>query len=206
MKKFVQSLVLAFAFIFLAAPAVSANSNNNPAGNNGFVKINNQLAPDSIPNNHPHVSCTFSVEFYNYDKGDYNASVKFELQQPAAGSGYSLSVAKGSLNPFTGGDAAGGGNDLDASEVYKLAFTGQPHDKQGYHVKLTVNAPGSKGSDKKHKVFWVKPCNETEPQVLGTSTPGTLPVTGASASATLLAASVAGVGYAGRYLQLKRRG
>ena len=35
---------------------------------------------------------------------------------------------------------------------------GEPHPIQGYHVKLTVNAPGSIGADTKYKVFWVTGC------------------------------------------------
>lgn len=158
------------------APAYATNT-HNPAGNNGFVKINNELAPDDIPQNHPHVSCTFNVEFYNYDKNNSKANVQFELQAPTNKSEHTLTVKSGNLNPFIGNDAAGGGNDLDARESYTLAFGGQAHPNQGYHVKVTVEAPGSKGSDKKHKVFWVQPCATT-----GTSTPGsTQQVLGATA-------------------------
>lgn len=212
-KRFIQFVLLLVVTAFVFAPSAYATSNHNPGGNNGFVKINNELAPDDIPNNHPHVSCTFSVEFYNYDKGDYKADVNFSLQQPTAGAGYSLTVASGNLKPFIGGDNAGGGNDLDASEVYKLTFTGKEHAQQGYHVKLVVNAPGSKGSDKKQKVFWVKPCATTttttnptnNPQVLGTSTPHILPVTGVPTSLVVLGSSLVGfAGYLGHYF-VKRR-
>jgi hypothetical protein len=102
--------------------------------------------------------------------------VNFALQNPTAGSGYSLTT-QGNANPTIGGDAAGGGNDLDAVETYKLTFSGKPHAKQGYHVKLTIHADGSRGADVKHKVFWVKPCVESGSggQVLGGSTSATLP-------------------------------
>lgn len=152
------AVILVTMFAVTVANVHAATDSHNPAGNNGTVKINDELAPDSIPNNHPHVSCTFSVDFYNYDKGDYNATVDFELQPPTAGNNHSLTVTTGNLHPFIGGDGAGGGKDLDASEKYTLAFTGSAHPQQGYHVKLTITAPGSQGSDKKHKVFWVKPC------------------------------------------------
>lgn len=208
LKKLMQSLAIAAVLTLFVTPVAHATGDHNPGGNNGFVKINNELAPDSIPNNHPHVNCKFSVEFYNFDKGDYKAKVEFRLHSPTAGDGYTLKVASGNLRPFIGSDTAGGGNDLDASEVYKLAFTGKQHEQQGYHVKLTVHAPGSKGSDKKHKVFWVSPCAATSPtHVLGSSTPipDTMPETGSPMALSLLAGSVAGlVGYTGRLLHLRR--
>nr|MBA2599991.1 hypothetical protein [Actinomycetota bacterium] len=49
---------------------------------------------------------------------------------------------------------------IDLSDA--LAESGAtPHAKQGYHVKLTVNADGSQGADSKHKVFWVQSCEST---------------------------------------------
>lgn len=182
------------------APAYATNS-PNPAGNNGFVKINNEVAPDSIPQNHPHVSCTFMVEFYNYDKNNNKADVSFELQAPTNKAEHKLTVTKGNLHPFIGEDAAGGGNDLDARETYTLGFNGEAHEKQGYHVKLTVEAPGSKGSGKKHKVFWVQPCATTPsspPTVAGVSTtntqlqqPTSLPVTGGTLNSALFIGGLA---------------
>lgn len=207
MVKKIQLVTLSIVAVLVMAPTTYATSSGNPTGNNGFVKINNELALDDIPNNHPHVGCTFSVEFYNFDKGDYKADVQFTLHEPTAGTGYSLKVASGNLKPFIGGENAGGGTDLDASEVYKLTFTGTPHEQQGYHVKLVVHAPGSQGSDKKQKVFWVNPCTENSNRdVLGTTTPDTLPVTGAPTSLVIATSSALGVvGYVGRYLHLKRR-
>ena len=142
----------------LKAVTVEAAKSNNPSGNNGFIKVNEQEMPDSIPNNDPHVSCNLKVEFYNYDQNpNYRANVSFALQNPTVKSGQTMTVS-GDTNPFIGEDSAGGGNDLDAVKSYKLAFTGAPHAKQGYHVKLTIHADGSRGANVKHKVFWVKPC------------------------------------------------
>lgn len=184
-----------------AAPTTAATT-RNPSGNNGFIKVNEEIVPDSIPNNDPHVSCRFKVEFYNYDYSPaYKARVTFALHNPTAGAGYTLTT-QGNTFPQIGSDAAGGGNDLDAVETYTLGFTGQPHSAQGYHVKLTVHADGSRGADVKHKVFWVQPC--TAPAVSGTSghvlaastakatLPASLPSTGSNnllASAVILAAS-----------------
>lgn len=174
-----------------------AGSNHNPAGNNGDVKIS-EGANDGIPQNDPHVGCTFFVEFYNYDKNNSNANVNFALQAPTNRSGDSLTVVNGNLHPFIGGDSAGGGKDLDAREQYTLSFTGTPQANQGYHVRLTVDAPGSKGHGTKQKVFWVKPCVQTASA--GTTTPSStnptatvLPNTGNNISTSILFGSIATV-------------
>ena len=160
MKRFVRFGVLAAAVGILAAvgPLSLASAKNgpksDPKGNNGTVKIDG-VAFDDAPNNEPHVGCSFQVDFYGYDQGDLNATVTFEGQAPTGG---------GTLLTDTiaiGEDAAGGGTDLDASRTYDLSaalanVTPQPN--QGDHVKLTVNADGSQGSDVKHKVFWVSGC------------------------------------------------
>ncbi|MDQ1517553.1 MAG: hypothetical protein QOE80_3383 [Actinomycetota bacterium] len=49
-----------------------------------------------------------------------------------------------------------------------------PHAKQGYHVKVTIHADGSKGSDVKHKVFWVSPCPESPTTTTTENTPTTV--------------------------------
>jgi len=64
---------------------------------------------------------------------------------------------------FTGnGGQPGAGDGRDHLEWYTLSFTGDPHPEQGYHVKVTVDTPHSKGSTTKSKVFWVGPCAEDE--------------------------------------------
>ncbi|MFI6830731.1 hypothetical protein ACIBG5_26775 [Kribbella sp. NPDC050241] len=160
-----------------ADQSVAANGHKgNPPGNNGTVKIEDDDIQSGPPDNNPHQGCTFVVEFYNYDKDpSFNATVTFEDQAPTADAG--LQVVSGNLQPFIGEDAAGGGTDLDARETYTLKFTGQPHPQQGYHVKLTVNAPGSIGNDVKHKVFWVEGCNTTTPPTTPPTSPPTTPPT-----------------------------
>ncbi|TWD82735.1 hypothetical protein FB561_3875 [Kribbella amoyensis] len=174
------SLLLGAAAL-VAAPAASADQSaatskgGNPPGNNGTVKIEGVDLQSGPPDNNPHQGCTFVVEFYNFDQGDLNAKVTFEDQAPTADAG--LQVVSGDLTPFIGGDPAGGGNDLDARETYTLKFSGEPHPKQGYHVKLTVNAPGSIGNDTKHKVFWVEGCTTTTPPTTPPTTEPTSPST-----------------------------
>lgn len=167
-KRFFRTFLLLAAFVMTAfstnlLPVTAAGATNgnqgNPGGNNGFVKVNGTKF-DNIPNNQPHVGCTFRLEFYNYDLTSGNAVVNFELQSPTKGPGYSLTVTGGNLTPNIDGDANGGSNDLDADETYTLGFTGTPHQNQGYHVKLTVTAQGTNGNDTKHKVFWVQPCEK----------------------------------------------
>ena len=140
-----------FAMIALFGSALA-----DSLGNNGTVKIDG-VEFDSHPDNEPHVGCFFEVDFYGFDEGVGNATVTFEMHPPT-GTGLIL-------QNFVdiGEDAAGGGTDLDAEVFYDLngGFTGvEAHPQQGYHVKLTVNAPGSIGADTKHKVFWVTGCDD----------------------------------------------
>ena len=132
-------------------------------GNNGTVKITPLGETDGTPNNHPHVGCSFQVEWYGYDKGDDIVSrVSFAMHAPTSNVGLSVS---GPSSVFVGGDAASGAGTatgLDGREIYTLSFDGAGHPKQGYHVKLTVTTPYSQGNDTKTKVFWVQGCEDTE--------------------------------------------
>lgn len=163
----------AAALVLLSAPAVAAPGHGQAhghgrghavadrPGNNGTIKVDGQPFDDH-PGNEPHVGCVLQVDFYNYGKGDFHADVTFSPHAPTASS--SITVTAGDPRPFVGEDPPGGGTDLDAHETYRLSFTGAPHPKQGYHVKLTVHAPQSNGADTKHKVFWVKNCATTPPR------------------------------------------
>ena len=152
--------VVVMSMLLILVVVAPAAAKKNPPGNNGTVKID-RIAFDDHPNNQPHVGCQFQVDFYGFDADpSYFATVIFELHAPTANS-RTMDVTSGDLTPFIGGDDnSGGGSEagLDASETYTLAFTGAPHAQQGYHVKLTVHAPGSHGADTKHKVFWVEGC------------------------------------------------
>lgn len=145
-----------------ADPAVAAGG--DPPGNNGTVKIAELGDMDAPPDNDPHVGCTFTVEWYGFDQGpDIISDVTFEMQAPT--SDVVLDV-DGPAQVFVGGDPASGAGTptgLDGREVYTLMFHGDPHPVQGYHVKLTVHTPGSQGSDKKSKVFWVQGCQAPPP-------------------------------------------
>jgi hypothetical protein len=139
------------AIAAVATTAIAAD----PKGANGTVKIDGQPF-DTHPNNQPHVSCVFQVDFYGFDEGNFNADVTFTIHPP---SGKGRVIRTDTV--FIGEDAAGGGTDLDAERTYDLNFDvlARERHKQGFHIKLTVKAPGRGGKiAKKSKVFWAKDC------------------------------------------------
>lgn len=129
------------------------------AGNNGTIKVDG-VEFDSHPDNQPHVGCTFEVDFYGYDLGDYDAEVTFEAQAPT-GDGVLLTDTV-----FIGEDDSSGAatpEGLDAHVEYDLTsvLAGfEPQPQQGYHVSLTINAEYAQGADVKHKTFWVEGCEQ----------------------------------------------
>jgi hypothetical protein len=149
--------VLIGLVVALVAIAVAATTaiGADPKGANGTVKIDGKPF-DTHPNNQPHVGCVFQVDFYGFDQGPFNARVTFTIQPP---SGKGRVIRRDTV--FVGEDAAGGGTDLDAERTYDLnmdVFARERH-KQGFHIKLTVEAPGRGGKiATKHKVFWARDC------------------------------------------------
>ena len=133
----------------------------DPPGNNGTVKVAPAGENDGTPDNNPHVGCTFQIEWYGFDEGsDIVSTVGFAMHSPTSDVGLSGTSPE---EVFVGGDpATGAGTEtgLDGVQQYTLAFDGEPHAQQGYHVKLTVHTPYSQGSDTKHKVYWVEGCDE----------------------------------------------
>ena len=168
----VLSLATGLTMIAAAGSAAAAGK-PDPGGNNGTVKVAGIGDLDQVPDNEPHLGCTFTVQWYGYrlpagDVGPIQADVSFALQHPTTGAGYSLTVASGDTTPsFTPLSSSGAGSGLDHEEVYTLALRGTAQPQQGYHVKLTVHTPHSKGSDVKHKVFWVGPCTVPSPSSSG---------------------------------------
>src|SRR6478735_125840 len=96
---------------------------SDPAGNNGTVKIAPLGDFDGIPNNTPHVGCTFLVEWYGFDQGaDIISTVSFAEQAPTTGVGMTVS---GPSQVFVGGDPASGAGTatgLDGRQQYTLSF------------------------------------------------------------------------------------
>ena len=173
--------------IMLTGLAFALPAEADPKGNNGTIKIDGLPLKDGQANE-PHVACDFNLEFFGYDKGNLNASVTFALQAPTRRAQGDQVLLTDSI-PI-GEDAAGGATDADASRKYQLDFTGvTPHPQQGYHVKVTIHAQGSQGADKKHKVFWVQPCEvpTTPTTTTTTSTPTTVATTPPSTTPTTTA-------------------
>ncbi|HUH16650.1 MAG TPA: hypothetical protein VMM85_01750 [Methylomirabilota bacterium] len=157
----IAPLIILLSMLLTLTVATPVAAKKNPPGNNGTVKID-ALEFDKHPNNQPHVGCIFEVDFYGFDEGDLWADVTFTAHPPTGG-GVLLHdrVFIGDDDNSGGGSQAG----WDASAEYDLsqALAGYPVHRQGYHVKLTVNADGSQGADTKHKVFWVQPCAAPPP-------------------------------------------
>ncbi|MGH3352148.1 MAG: hypothetical protein ACRDPS_15880 [Nocardioides sp.] len=154
------------------APAFATGDQGDPAGNNGTVKIIKHGNIDDIPNNEPHVGCTLDVEWYGFDEGeDVISKINFELHAPTLTG--ELSV-EGPAEVNVGADAASGAgteDGFDARQAYTLSSTGLAHPKQGFHVKVTIHTPRSKGNDTKTKVFWFQNCETEEPTEEPTPTP-----------------------------------
>ena len=93
----------------------------NPPGNNGTVKIDDTPF-DDLPNNEPHVGCSFQVDFYGYDEGDLDAQVTFEAHPPTGPVQVLLTdtVFIGEDDNSGGGSEAG----LDASVTYTWTSPG----------------------------------------------------------------------------------
>ena len=145
----------ALAMVF---PASTLFAGSNPPGNNGTIKVDG-LDFDSAPNNEPHVTCPFEIDFYGFDQGDLFADVTFEVHPPTGNAVIATDTV------FIGeDDNSGGGSEagLDAHRQYNLAdalSSYTPHPQQGFHIRLTINADGSQGADTKHKIFWVTDCS-----------------------------------------------
>ncbi len=158
--------ILSLSTSAFAAPSEKSRARgNDPSGNNGTIKIDGSPF-DEAPDNEPHVGCTFQIDFYGFDRGStYFSEVSFEGIAPTGGG--ALVPTEGSTSVFVGEDSAGGGTDLDGSELYDLTnalSAVEPHPQQGYHVKVTVHTPFSRGADVKHKVLWITPCAAPAPE------------------------------------------
>ncbi len=145
-----------FAIAALIGNVAIVSAGGNPPGNSGTIKID-ALPFDTRPDNEPHVTCPFQVDFYGFD-ANATARLTFEADPPT-GRGILL-IDNVQLD---GDDASGGGSEAGLNSEFTYDLSGplaayQPHPKQGYHVTLTVNVTGSQGADTKHKVFWAEDC------------------------------------------------
>jgi hypothetical protein len=164
----------------------SAAPNGDPPGANGTIKIH-QSDNDQGTENQPHVTCTFTVQFFGFDTNEQGRLVF--TAHPPTGDGVLLD--SGTVTIST--DAAGGGpNDPDAALTFSLNDFNlddiSPHPIQGFHVKLTVTTTGGAT---KHKVFWVKPCASPSPSSSPTVSPSQSPSVSPSESTTAPESSAA---------------
>ncbi|HEX5086665.1 MAG TPA: hypothetical protein VFV89_02585 [Nocardioides sp.] len=152
-----RGLAAAATLTFVAWAATALPAQADPPGNNGTVKVTPHAGSDDSQNN-AHVSCSFDLDWYGFDQGeDIVSTVDFTMQAPTSDATVS---ATDPAQVFVGEDPAGGGTDFDGEATYTLDFAGAPDPQQGYHVKVTVHTPGSRGADTKSKVFWVQPCDD----------------------------------------------
>ena len=167
----------------LALMSIQSAAADDPAGSNGTIKIVGHGEIDSVPDNNPHQGCTLGVEWYGFDEGDLTSTVTFQLWAPTRGD---LTV-DGDRTVSVGGDAAGGGRDLDGREFYTMHPAAAPHAQQGFHVKITVSTPGARRTETKSKVIWVQGCDPSTPAPTPTTTPTTpttIPTTPSTTSTT----------------------
>ena len=155
------AILVAAVLVLGAAPAVAAG---NPSGNNGTIKLSEVGGPEDQSND-PKLPCSFEVQWYGFDAGDeLKSEVSFAGQGADAGVGIKVT---GATEVFIGEDAAGGGTDHDATQVYTLAFDAPAaNPTAGHHVKVTTENDGSRGSDTKFKAFHVRPCAVVTPPVV----------------------------------------
>jgi len=173
----VGSLTLTAGLALMSTHSASAA---DPAGSNGTIKIVGHGEIDSVPDNNPHQGCTLGVEWYDFDEGDLTSTVTFQLWAPTRGD---LAV-DGDQTVSVGGDAAGGGTDLDGREFYTMHPAGIPNAQQGFHVRITVSTPGAKRTETKSKVIWVQGCDPSTPTPTPAPAPATSTPTPAPATST----------------------
>ncbi|MCU1589955.1 MAG: hypothetical protein JWP11_1211, partial [Frankiales bacterium] len=129
----------------------SKDAGHNPPGNNGTIKIDYAAPADSGHANRPHPGCAFQLRMFDFDTNQYG-SITFEGQAPTK-----LGTLLTQPHMLLSNDAAGGGQDVDETYSYtaaQLGLIGKPQAKQGWHIKVSVNADNAPGGAK-HKVFWL---------------------------------------------------
>lgn len=215
------------ACLAIATPAFATD----PAGNNGTVKIDNNILDDNDRANRPHVPCDFQVRFFNFDLNQ-EAKITFTIHPPSSAERTVLYTE----TKVVSDDEAKGGQDEDAVFDYSAATWGldkyKLQENQGYHVKLTIESDGVPGGVK-HKVFWLQPCTTSTESPSPTPTPtesesptsnpsspgaslsggagggngengGSLPLTGVAATSTALT-GLALIGGGAALMVLRRR-
>ena len=171
----------------------SKDAKGDPAGNNGTIKINTFGGPTTHANR-PHPGCDFRLSLFNFDD-DQTGTITFVGHAPTAGAVTKQPLAGTRL---LSDDAAGGGQDVDKTfdvRGSELGLTGTPHAKQGFHIKVLVDADNAPGGAKQ-KVFWLScptttvasPTSAVTTNTVTGTTTKTTEVTGATTGAATGAA------------------
>jgi LPXTG-motif cell wall-anchored protein len=213
------AIVAALASAGVTAAASTAAA-TEPSGNNGTVKIDAVPFDNWPPNNEPHVTCEFEIQFFGFDEGQ-TADITLKGQPPSSEGNTFITVKEWNDVDISDDAAGGAANDPDvriqvsADELDLSAL--EPHDKQGYHLKLIIDSP----EGNKYKVFWLQPCvpspspttaspSETTPPPTTpgspgvTTPPGQLPVTGTTMGG-LVALGVGLLGGGAALMIMRRR-
>ena len=179
-RRVFRILSLLFVALFVASlggQAVAApkkKTPGDPPGNNGTVKIEQEAAGDEDLGNEPHGDdCRIWLEFYGFDAGQ-TANITFAAHPPTKAKDDKPLIYSEGVK-ISDDQAGGGPNDPEQTEDtgieygYNLAKALEAggvtaHEKQGYHIKLSVDVKDDQGNDvpgaSKHKVFWLAPCDE----------------------------------------------
>jgi len=167
-RRFIPLLIalLVVSAAFVGTASAAPKSDHVPPGNKGTVKIDDETF-NGIPDNDPHEGCSFHLQFFFFPRAT-TATYSFALIPPTKGDSTGGSVA---LDPSSKPNA-----DIVVDLTSFVTSSGvDPQPQQGYHLKLTIHAPGAQGADVKHKVFWVKCAATTPPGPPPGTPPGTPP-------------------------------
>jgi hypothetical protein len=154
-KRRIRTLLVLFTLVvamtsllvgFVPADAAKEAPKNVPPGNKGTVKIDDETF-NGIPDNDPHPGCIFHLQFFFFPR-ETTATYEFALHPPTKDGSTGGSIE---LDPLVTPNAEAV---IDLTTFLKDSGV-PPHPIQGWHIKLTIHAPGAQGADVKHKVFWV---------------------------------------------------
>jgi hypothetical protein len=160
-----SGLALPAILILSLAGASGPVTAANPPGNNGTIKVDAQVL-DVLPDNEPHPSCTFGVDFYGFDAGALYATATFTVVAPSASTDTDVFTSPPVWIGQDSNDGGGSATGIDLQQTFDLnayLFGYMGSSSQGAHVRLTVHADGATNADTKYKTFWVTGCVEPPP-------------------------------------------
>ena len=153
-----------------AGAEAGGNADPGPPGNNGTVKLDGldlndgpghtgkPNDPDETePDNDPHLTCGFQLEFFNFDTGEM-ADIEFTAHPPTGKNGVLLFQDHVVISD----DGTGGANndpdavfDYDVNTDFDTSQFTSVHDVHGWHIKLSLTLYDASGKKipggQKHK-------------------------------------------------------